>query len=72
MIGFWLLDDFNEVFGFMCDQLILVYRDPTSCVSKKGFGRDELHLNNGGLQQLMTFIFTDSGMEHLMSFDVRS
>lgn len=59
------MDDVNEAFDLMCDQLRLVYKDPNSAIIKRGLGRDGLHLNNVGLQQLMSFIFTDLGMEHL-------
>lgn len=34
----WFVDDVNEAFDFMCDQLRLVYRDPNSAVSKRGLG----------------------------------
>lgn len=50
----------------MFDQLHLVYQDPNTAVSKRGLGRDRLHLNNLGLQHLMEYVFSNLGMIYLV------
>lgn len=53
------IEQVNEALRFMCDNLRLVYRDPNEEVTIRGIGKDGLHLNNTGDNQLANFILTD-------------
>lgn len=55
--------DVNEALRFMCEQLKVVYRDPNEAVTARGYGRDGIHLNSLGDQQLTNFILSDLGLQ---------
>lgn len=57
------VEDVREALRFMCDQLKVVYRGPNTAVTKRGYGRDGIHLNPIGDEKLMKFILTDLGLE---------
>lgn len=53
------IEEINEAFRFMCDQLKVVYRDPNTSVPDRALQRDGLHLNNFGTALLTDFILQD-------------
>lgn len=57
------VEDVNEALRFMCDQLRVVYRDPNTEVTKRGYGKNGIHLKAIVGQQLMNFILTDLFLE---------
>lgn len=57
------IEQVNEALRFMCDNLHLVYRDPNEEVTIRGIGRDGLHLNHIGDNQLANFILEDIGLK---------
>lgn len=50
------------IMKFMCDQLKLVYGDPHADILPRGYGRDGIHLNSLGDEQLTNFMITDLGL----------
>lgn len=57
------VQEVNEALRFMCDQLKLIYRDPNTAITQRGYGRDGVHLNSLGDQQLTDFILSDLGVD---------